>query len=184
MYKILAFDKSTESVSVAETTSDDHDVSTPAKLTDVLLQLSHPSKFLPYFKPLQERGYDIQSGGGDVLIFRKNRPASPNASDLPSDPVPSNTNTRINPVDMMGQSVTGNFASPTGFVNYDDSLEDYHKKRAPPYSSTNTQKSAPERPVAPEKKKRSFGKKLVMGTVWVGGAAYAVGAVAEHLSAK
>ncbi|KAL7972287.1 hypothetical protein HDV63DRAFT_283599 [Trichoderma sp. SZMC 28014] len=183
MYKILAYDTSTKSVSVAETTSDDHDVSSPAKLTDVLLQLSHPSKFLPYFKPLQERGYDIQSGGGDVLIFRKNRPASPNASDLPSDPAPSSTNTRINPVDMMGQSVTGNFASPTGFVNYDDSLEDYHKKRAPPFRNAHTQKSTPEQPVAPEKKKRSFGKKLVLGTVWVGGAAYAVGAVAEHLSA-
>lgn len=186
MYKILAYDTSTESVSVAETTSDDHDVSTPAKLTDVLMQLSHASKFLPYFKPLQEHGYDIQSGGGDVLIFRKNRPASPNASDLPSEPAPSNTNTttRINPVDMMGQSVTGNFASPTGFVNYDDSLEDYHKKRAPPFSTPDTQrgKAERERPVAPEKKKRSLGKKLVMGTVWVGGAAYAVGAVAEHLS--
>ncbi|KAL7919415.1 hypothetical protein ACQKWADRAFT_195647 [Trichoderma austrokoningii] len=187
-FKILAYDTSTESVSVAETTSDEHDVSTPAKLTDVLLQLSHPSKFLPYFKPLQERGYDIQSGGGDVLIFRKNRPASPNASDLPSDPAPSNTNTtRINPVDMMGQSVTGNFASPTGFVNYDDSLEDYHKKRAPPFRNADAQKTKSERhePAAPEKKKkRSFGKKLVMGTVWVGGAAYAVGAVAEHLANK
>lgn len=185
MYKILAYDTSTESVSVAETTSDDHDVSTPAKLTDVLMQLSHASKFLPYFKPLQEHGYDIQSGGGDVLIFRKNRPASPNASDLPSEPAPSNTNTtRINPVDMMGQSVTGNFASPTGFVNYDDSLEDYHKKRAPPFRTPDTQRGKTERegPVAPEKKKRSLGKKLVMGTVWVGGAAYAVGAVAEHLS--
>jgi hypothetical protein len=187
MYKILAYDTSTESVSVAETTSDEHDVSTPSKLTDVLLQLSHPSKFLPYFKPLQEHGYDILSGGGDVLIFRKNRPASPNPSDLPCDQPPSNTNTtRINPVDKMGQSVTGNFASPTGFVNYDDSLEDYHRKAAPPFrTNQNTKRGESERdgPVAPEKKKRSFGKKLVMGTVWVGGAAYAVGAVAEHLSA-
>ncbi|RFU77031.1 hypothetical protein TARUN_5210 [Trichoderma arundinaceum] len=182
-FKILAYDTSTESVSVAETTSDDHDVSTPPKLTDVLLRLSHPSKFLPYFKPLQEHGYDILSGGGDVLIFRKNRPASPNASDLPSKP-PSNT-TRINPVDMMGRSVTGNFASPTGFVNY-DSLEDGHKKPAPPFrTNKNTQRDESERSgsAAPEKKKRSFGKKVVMGTVWVGGAAYAVGALAEHFSA-
>ncbi|KAH6605426.1 hypothetical protein Trco_007133 [Trichoderma cornu-damae] len=186
VYKILAYDTSTESVSVAETTtSDDHDVSTPPKLTDVLLRLSHPSKFLPYFKPLQERGYDVVSGGGDVLIFRKNRPASPNASHLPSES-PSNT-TRINPVDMMGRSVTGNFASPTGFVNY-DSLEDGHKKPAPPFrTAKDAQGGGSERDAssAPEKKKkkRSFGKKVVMGTVWVGGAAYAVGALAEHRSA-
>ncbi|KAJ4856944.1 hypothetical protein T069G_07841 [Trichoderma breve] len=181
-YKILAYDSSTRSVSVAETTSDDHDVSSPPKLTDVLLRLSHASKFLPYFKPLQEHGYDIVSGGGDVLIFRKNRPASPNASDLPLE-LPSNP-ARINPVDMMGQSVTGNFASPTGFVNY-DSIEDGHRKPAPPLrSSKQTQRGEAERDgsVAP-KKKRSFGKKVVMGTVWVGGAAYAVGALAEHLSA-
>ncbi|KAL7800270.1 hypothetical protein V8C37DRAFT_11843 [Trichoderma ceciliae] len=182
-YKILAYDTSTKSVSVAQTTSDDHDASTPPKLTEVLLRLSHPSKFLPYFKPLQEHGYDILSGGGDVLIFRKNRPASPTASDLPSEP-PSNT-TRINPVDMMGRPVTGNFASPTGFVNY-DSLEDGHRKPAPPFrTGKETQRDESERSgsVAPEKKKRSFGKKVVMGTVWVGGAAYAVGALAEHLSA-
>ncbi|KAL7941532.1 hypothetical protein V8C42DRAFT_177810 [Trichoderma barbatum] len=182
-YKILAYDTSTKSVSVAETTSDDQDVSSPPKLTDVLLRLSHASKFLPYFKPLQEHGYDIVSGGGDVLIFRKNRPASPNASDLPLEL--SSNPARINPVDMMGQSVTGNFASPTGFVNY-DSLEDGHRKPAPPLrTSKQTQRDEGERngSVAPEKKKRSFGKKVVMGTVWVGGAAYAVGALAEHFSA-
>ncbi|EHK20691.1 uncharacterized protein TRIVIDRAFT_154157 [Trichoderma virens Gv29-8] len=142
-YKILAYDTSTKSVSVAETTSDDHDVSPPPKLTDVLLRLSHASKFLPYFKPLQEHGYDIVSGGGDVLIFRKNRPALPNASDLPLEL--SGNPARINP----------------------------------------TQRDEAERngSVAPQKKKRSFSKKLVMGTVWVGGAAYAVGALAEHFSA-
>ncbi|PTB64890.1 hypothetical protein BBK36DRAFT_1122956 [Trichoderma citrinoviride] len=182
-YKILAYDASTQSVSVAETTSDDADASAPPKLTDVLLQLSHAAKFLPYFKPLQEQGYDIVSGGGDVLIFRKTRPAVANASDLPCD-APSNP-ARVNPVDMMGQSVAGNFASPTGFVNY-DSLEDSHVKPAPPLgTSQQTRRDEAERmrPASPEKKRRSFGKKVVMGTVWVGGAAYAVGALAEHFSA-
>ncbi|KAL6856739.1 hypothetical protein J3F83DRAFT_751652 [Trichoderma novae-zelandiae] len=182
-YKILAYDGSTKSVSVAETTSDEAEVSSPPKLTDVLLRLSHASKFLPYFKPLQEQGYDIASGGGDVLIFRKTRPALANASDLPCE-APSKP-ARINPVDMMGGSVAGNFASPTGFVNY-DSLEDCHLKPAPPPSTSKQMpRDEAERtgPASPEKKKRSFGKKVVMGTVWVGGAAYAVGALAEHFSA-
>ncbi|PTB77050.1 hypothetical protein M440DRAFT_1438727 [Trichoderma longibrachiatum ATCC 18648] len=153
-YKILAYDASTQSVSVAETTSDEADVSSPPKLTEVLLRLSHASKL-----------------------------AVANASDLPCN-APSNP-TRVNPVDMMGQSVAGNFASPTGFVNY-DSLEDSHVKPAPPVgSSQQTRRDEAERmrPASPEKKKRSFGKKVVMGTVWVGGAAYAVGALAEHFSA-
>lgn len=179
VYKILAYDASTQAVSVAETASDDQDVSAAATLPEVLLRLSHPSKFLPYFKPLQEHGYDILSGGGDVLIFRKNRPAAPNASDLPESPAPSSSSssntTRVNPVDMMGRSVTGNFASPTGFVNY-DRLEDGHAKPAPPYR---TRSKEAEREVVPPKKKGSLGKKVVMGTVWVGGAAYAVGALTE-----
>ncbi|KAK5991473.1 hypothetical protein PT974_09756 [Cladobotryum mycophilum] len=135
-YKILAYDPATQSINVAETTSADHDSGAPQKLGDVLLKLSHPSKFLPHFKMLQAQGYDIVSGGGDVLIFRKNRPASPDADDY---------------------VIAMNTSTP---------------------KQEEVQRAVPE-----EKKKRSLGRKVVMGTVWVGGVAYAVGVLGENLSA-
>ncbi|KOS20466.1 hypothetical protein ESCO_005325 [Escovopsis weberi] len=130
-YKILAYDPATQAISVAETTSaKHHDSSAPQNLGDILLKLSHPSKFLPHFRAAQAQGYDIVAGGGDVLIFRKTRAAS--------------------------------IAAGAG-------------REEEPGSSV-------ARAVPEKKRRRSLGRKVVMGTVWVGGVAYAVGALGEGLS--
>ncbi|RDA96257.1 hypothetical protein CP533_1644 [Ophiocordyceps camponoti-saundersi (nom. inval.)] len=112
-YKILAYDAETKSVNVAETTwrapeTDTRESSSPAK---VLLRLTSPSKFLPHFAKLQAQGYEMVSGGGDVLVFQRIVPDGPSANEGPA---------AINPIDLTGRPVvTGNFASPTGFVNYE-----------------------------------------------------------------
>lgn len=128
-YKVLAYDATTQSISVADTNAPVHDSSPSPGLADVLLRLSNPSKFLPHFQPLQAQGYDILTGGGDVLIFRKNRAASAAATQ----------------------------SEQTGLG---------------------------ERGLSSKKKKGSIARKVVMGTVYVGGVAYAVGAFAEHFASK
>lgn len=70
-YIVLAFDPMTQMVHVAETSSaaeNDASAQTPA---EVILRLSNPAKFFPHFKPLRAQGYEIVSGRGDVLVFRK-----------------------------------------------------------------------------------------------------------------
>ncbi|TQV92701.1 serine-threonine rich protein [Cordyceps javanica] len=76
-YVVLAFDPETRTVNVAETSSFTESPSsspssswqqTPA---EAIMRLSHPAKFFPHFQPLQAHGYEIVSGRGDVLIFRK-----------------------------------------------------------------------------------------------------------------
>ncbi|ATY61381.1 hypothetical protein A9K55_009008 [Cordyceps militaris] len=73
-YVVLAFDPDTQTVSVAETStaadspSSQQQQQTPA---EAIMRLSHPAKFLPHFQPLQAHGYEIVSGRGDVLVFRR-----------------------------------------------------------------------------------------------------------------
>ncbi|KAH7146324.1 hypothetical protein EDB81DRAFT_947311 [Dactylonectria macrodidyma] len=169
MYKILAFDASSQTMSIADaTTTMDND--SPSTLSDILLRLTSPSKFLPHFESLQAQGYEVASGSGDVLIFRKVREGDGRPAYPP----------RVNPIDMMGKPAIGNFASPTGFVNY-DALESMPKP-APPFRPVNE----PEPEPAPVKgrKKRRLGRKLVLGTAGLAGSAYAAAVMGEYYSTK
>ncbi|TGO62311.1 hypothetical protein BOTNAR_0115g00160 [Botryotinia narcissicola] len=111
-YKVLAYDPTMQSINIAETTSIVTDTASALTPAEVLLRLSNPAKFFPHFQPLQAEGYEIVSGSGDVLVFRKVRPSrrSSSQADL--------KNNTTNPIDGM-QVATARFASPTGFVNHD-----------------------------------------------------------------
>ena len=180
-YRILAYDPATDSVSTADTSSAVHDASMPLTPADIIPQLSHPAKFFPHFSELQDEGYEIVSGQGDVLVFRQALSAS---KDYQSKPARARA---VNPVDLMGKPViTGNFASPTGFVNYDSLSDEAASKPAPPFraapdgrgestGSSNSQDAELQR-----RKKRGLGRKMALGTAYVAGGAYAVGVVGEY----
>ncbi|KAG6021212.1 hypothetical protein E4U40_005452 [Claviceps sp. LM458 group G5] len=135
-YKVLAYDPSTQSISIAETSSGVSDTSTPASPADILPHVSNPSKFFPYFSQLQAEGYEIASGGGDVLVFRKVRPGTA-ASES------------VHHASVQQQWVHAGQGSGVK---------------------------------AGKKKKRSFGRKVVLGTAWVAGSAYVVSVAAEMFS--
>ncbi|KAG6004079.1 hypothetical protein E4U21_001424 [Claviceps maximensis] len=164
MYKMLAYDANTQSMSVAETCSGVHDTSTPATPAEVLLRVSNPSKFFPYFSTLQAEGYEIASGSGDVLVFRKVRGGTA-FNDAPGS--------TVNPIDMMGsRSGANNFASPTGYVNYE----------LPQFRACAGQAQEDNLEKKKREKKRGLGRKVVLGTAWVAGTAYVVSMAGEYLS--
>ncbi|PSS25819.1 hypothetical protein M430DRAFT_207074 [Amorphotheca resinae ATCC 22711] len=190
LYKILAYDPTMQSISTAETTSIVPDTASALTPAEVLLRLSNPSKFFPHFEPLQAQGYEIVSGSGDVLVFRKVRSAGP--AEVKEEPSPSSRDRMkkaTNPIDGTQSgpiATTGNFASPTGFVNHD-----------PPYGSNPAFKSnvdvrreedvfsgksnwsrGTERPQ--QRKKMSLAKRMLLGAVWVGGLSYTLGVVSEY----
>ena len=190
-YKILAYDPSTDSVRSAETSSAVHDTSKPMTPGDIVLRLANPAKFFPHLSGLGAEGYEMISGHGDVLVFRKVRPASPDTPTDVADAGPARS-PPVNPIDMMGKPVTGNFASPTGFVNY-DTLPEEPCKPAPPFRSNIDVRR--EEPVfsgtvgsegiagtKDKKKKRGVGRKMVIGTAYVAGGAYALGVMAEYFA--
>ncbi|KAK7750840.1 hypothetical protein SLS62_007239 [Diatrype stigma] len=130
VYKILAYDPTMNDINTAETTSTvpPHDKEAPLLTpADVLPRLSNPSQFLPYFVPLQADGFEIASGAGDVLVFRKvNRSLNPTAMATTIRNKKTYRNHQqppVNPIDMMGRPAplpsAAAFASPTGFLNYD-----------------------------------------------------------------
>ncbi|RYO85380.1 hypothetical protein DL762_005218 [Monosporascus cannonballus] len=202
VYKILAYDPTTQSISTAETTSVVPDQATPLTPAEALLRLSNPAKFLPHFGPLQAEGFEIASGGDDVLVFRRVRDAAEAAvptSDAKKRQPP------VNPIDMMGRSAIPNaaaFASPTGFVNYDlpSAAEEpiIAGSSTPPFrSGIDVRREEPvfsgQKPrartweaeeqaetKAKKKEKAGIGRRMVLGGVWVAGVSYALGVVSEY----
>lgn len=179
-YKILAYDPTMQTISTADTTSVVKDSAPPLTPPEVMMRLSNPIKFFPHLAPLQSEGYDIVSGGGDVLVFRKVREAQ--TLEKPTAYQPP----RVNPIDMMGsQPVTPHSysASPTGYLNYDDVAEtEVSNKPLPPFrerSRARAERTTPDPIVEAKPKKSGKGKKVLVGAASVGGLSYAVGVVGE-----
>ena len=115
-YRILAYDSSLQKVSSAKTSSQTPFVGEkPLSPLQALNQLQNPGKFLPHLISLHNKGYDIISGANDILMLKKVREAVISKDDYYGRP---------NPVDgtTTPEVSTGNFASPTGFVNHNPVL--------------------------------------------------------------
>ncbi|KAK0721796.1 hypothetical protein B0T26DRAFT_192939 [Lasiosphaeria miniovina] len=200
VYKILVYDPTMQCIDVGETTSIVPDIAAPLTPAEVLLRISNPAKFFPHFAPLQAQGFEIVSGGGDILIFRKVRDAvvMPEPETLDS-PIPTNPPPpAINPIDMTGGTrdyniAAGRFASPTGFVNYDlpplGSVPPAGAPQSPRFESgIDVRREEPvfsgqtttEYSGNTKEKTRSLPKRLLLGAAWVGGISYSLGVVADY----
>lgn len=186
LYKILAYDQTTKAIKVAETTSNISKTETPLTPAEVLLKLSNPAVFLPHFSPLQAQGFEIVSGGGDVLVFRKVRQSEGQPTAAPAK------TPRVNPIDMTGSRrkfpdpAIGRFASPTGFVNYEmPAMQQGGDRRFA--SGIDVRREEPvfsgERKGEEEskgRKKASLPKRMAIGAAWVAGVSYALGVLGEY----
>ncbi|KAI6532675.1 hypothetical protein MCOR10_002830 [Pyricularia oryzae] len=191
VYKVLAYDPTTQIFEMAQTTSTVPDNTTGLPPAEALVRLAHPIKFFPYFAPLQAQGFEIVSGSGDVLVFRKSR------QNTLVEEAPFTQTPRINPIDMTGassmSSTATSFLSPTGFSRYEPDPDPTNDQRPPPprrfqpgtrqgaytpqtgeqFSSTWSQTNKPTKS-APR-----LAKKVILGASSALGIAYA-GAVAAE----
>ncbi|KUI53889.1 hypothetical protein VP1G_01061 [Cytospora mali] len=202
-YKVLAYDPAMHEINIAQISFVPEAASalTPA---DALARLSDPARFFPHFAALEAEGYEIVSGTGNVLIFRKGR-SSPTkqAEEAPSEPQLASTMATeseasempINPIDMTGRAkmspASANFASPTGYVNYEDLPENEASNLPPPPPrikyNIDVQREEPvysgyKTRNYDDHKKKSLGKRLVVGGVWVASISYALGVVSEYFT--
>ena len=129
VYRILAYDPATQKViSSPKTTSlAPFSKEQPQPLTPVeaLAVLNNPGKFLPHVMNLYSKGYTVISGASNILVFKREARGDELAAAKHADAI-----RYPNPVDGTVAS-TGNFASPTGFVNHDspiplEELEQHH----------------------------------------------------------
>ncbi|KAJ5929604.1 hypothetical protein N7454_006554 [Penicillium verhagenii] len=70
IYRILIYDTSLSQVTTAESDLF-FGVKESTPLAEVLSRLQNPAKFVPYFEEMQHDGYEIATGGGNILVFRK-----------------------------------------------------------------------------------------------------------------
>ena len=119
MYKILAHDPSSGKVVTTKATNLTGPLAGEAPtISEALLRLENPAKFLPHFAALQNAEYEIAAASPHLLIFKKIRQLKP-VSEEKTFPPPTGEFWRYpNPIDGTTTQI-GNFASPTGFVNYD-----------------------------------------------------------------
>ncbi|GAO16795.1 hypothetical protein UVI_02053360 [Ustilaginoidea virens] len=158
LYKMLAYDPSTQSISVAEASSAADDSSAAETPAEILPRISNPSKFFPYFRVLQAEGYEVVSGSGHVLVFRKVQPGSVLQED---------SGAAVESTATTGRSGARKVAGPVhSFVN--DESRPY---LAPGWEAWDK-----------KTKRRRLGRKLVIGTAWVAGIAYAGSLMGEYLS--
>ncbi|QPC78291.1 hypothetical protein HYE68_009043 [Fusarium pseudograminearum] len=75
-YTIIAFDPASKMMHVAPTMSNAYDNKSPLPLPEALLLLAEPAKFLPFLQSLQKQGYEVVSGGRQMLVCRQIRPIS------------------------------------------------------------------------------------------------------------
>ncbi|KAF5019394.1 hypothetical protein F66182_8594 [Fusarium sp. NRRL 66182] len=162
-YKILAFNPASQMMSVAEATSAIGGKDTATSLSDALLQLDDPAKFLPFFKSLKAKGYEVVSGSSNVLICRKMHPGttSMDAVDGGSFDMPDSGN--------------GNFIAANDGI-YD--MSDRKKCRTKEGARTASHASRQAR------KKRGVGRKILLGTAGIAGSVYAATMLAEYFSTK
>jgi hypothetical protein len=186
LYKVLVYDPTMQHVEVAETTSIVPDSAVPLSPAEVLLRISNPAKFFPHFAPLQAQGFEIVSGGGDVLIFRKVREAAEVQKYQQASSATSAT-TPVNPIDMTGGRrdytvAADRFASPTGFVNYDLPPASTVASRVQAESAVHHEEPAIGGQKVGEDKptKKRVTKRVAVGAAWLAGVSYSLGVVSEY----
>lgn len=117
-YKILAFDPTTKKVYCTQIIASVMPSNDGKKLglLEAISILTAPAKFLPHLTALGKSGYELVLATDTVMIFKQarqtKRPPVEKIS-VEDEKYPRH----INPIDGT-MTQTGNFASPTGFVNY------------------------------------------------------------------
>ncbi|KAL2838359.1 hypothetical protein BJY01DRAFT_34462 [Aspergillus pseudoustus] len=71
VYRIFVYDPSSIRVTEAETLSSLQPSTEHLHPAEVLTSLANPAKFLPCLNKMRAEGYEIVSGGEDILVFRK-----------------------------------------------------------------------------------------------------------------
>lgn len=203
-YAVLAYDSSNQQVTVAKNTF----LTSPASeqrltLVEALLRLANPAKFLPHFASLQHAGYEVVAGSRNLLVFKKHH--SPKGSTRPAEEDDAEFQGRYsmhtNPIDGTTPQI-GNFASPTGFVNYDsvlpmDSAEQAYseapkpsdpvRREEPVFSGSSAgwrdthDESTRERAKFMKRRGRRKLREMFWVGVWVAGGVWAFGVAYETL---
>ncbi|KAJ5473719.1 hypothetical protein N7475_003285 [Penicillium sp. IBT 31633x] len=167
-FHILAFDTSTSQVSAVQADLFfGADENLPP--SQVLSRLHNPSKFIPYFEKMQLDGYEIATGGGNILVFRKIQ--NNLRESLPPNP-PANQDPAIH-------------AEIARYLRHDtiDSASFYSAASKPsttePPPATGSSNFEPGATRTSESSFRKVGPRILMAGTMTAATCYAIGVVTE-----
>lgn len=160
-YRVLAYDPSTMEVTKANADTSLTPSDAILRPSDILPQLNNPAKFLPYFEEMQKEGYQIVSGGGDILVFK-----------------------RFSDIEKIQEKPSSEVVEHTEPTATDATLEQLQEQaQLTQKSSAGTTKPKAETNAPPRKQRSAFNnairRMLFTGTA-VAGTCYAIGVVTEY----
>lgn len=193
-YRILAYDSSALQMTTAEADSffGTEETTQPA---EVLARLHNPAKFVPYFAQMQQDGYEISTGGGDILVFRKAHGTSghtPSASTVQdSDNAEAHAkiaksirHDSIDPAEDSTASSNNTFTpSPNRVVSRQETVFTGGPPNWSPYPPSSASNLSTPETELPSHHKSSFRKafrRMVFAGTATAGTCYAFGAVTEY----
>ncbi|OMP87679.1 hypothetical protein BK809_0007766 [Diplodia seriata] len=178
VYKLLAFDLSTRSLTTSQTSSAVYSPGErPIPLSVALSSLSQPARFIPQLVSLQKDGYEPVASAANLLVLRlrddkatketHKRPPRPNPIDGTTIPLP--------PTPTM---------SPTGYINLDPVMENPATVRESSSHYNNDKKVRKTEPVFSGERRKEGSKgqsiKTVLTTlIWATAACYVAGVAGE-----
>ncbi|KAL6233215.1 hypothetical protein BDW75DRAFT_215760 [Aspergillus navahoensis] len=152
-YRIFAYDPSSAKVIEAETISSLQAPREHLHPTEVLTRLANPARFLSCLNQMRAEGYEILSGGGDILVFRK---------------VSADSSKLIDSSESSIQEHSIESAQPAHEDVCNGNLSNDH-------SSTKKSRKSP-----PQSNITKLLRRMLIGGLATGGTCYALGVVSEY----
>ena len=198
MYRILAYDSSTLKMATSETSSSQHAPNETLHLTEVLSRLNNAAKFIPYFADMHKDGYEIVSGGGDILVFKKvrevgerpqgetvsTRPSSPDATPYEAGALPENVTFERDAEEEIIDNEQSQVEQPTQSQRKVQRQETVYTGGPPnwsPYPPTNDQSAAEaDNPPPKESTFRKALRRMFLAGGVTAATCYAIGVVSEY----
>ncbi|KAF7586348.1 hypothetical protein BBP40_009044 [Aspergillus hancockii] len=173
-YRVLAYDPSTLQVTQAETTSSLHTIHDALHPSEILPRLNNPAKFLPHFRAMRIDGYEIVSGGGDILVFRKTQPLRDRDTVYCAEEAQSDLSAGVRTEPLLSKEGIGRSQSAHRPVPGEDT---------PPSSAPGGNSHAQEINMSPQKSESKVGKvlrRMLIGGFATAATCYALGVVGEY----
>ncbi|KAL1952551.1 hypothetical protein VTO42DRAFT_4820 [Malbranchea cinnamomea] len=182
-YKVLAYDVQSGAVEEATMTSGSSVPYEQRHPVDAISSVDHPAKLLPYISKMEAQGFELFSGGREVLVFKKTGESSlatPEEIDH-NDPIHSPAlaarleQESIEQVESI-KSQAQSQRTPSSSSPASKPLPPFFTGPQPDPSS----KSSQERDESSHPFLRKVVRRMVLAGVMTGGTCYAIGVVAEY----
>ncbi|KAJ6180373.1 hypothetical protein N7519_010834 [Penicillium mononematosum] len=166
-FRILAFDASTSQVSATQADSF-FGVDEDGRPSEILSRLHNPAKFLPYFEKMQEDGYEIATGGGNILVFRKTlTPPRHTLSNTAADQEPAIHAEVAKRLRHDSMDSTATYAGAP------------RQSTTEPPSATGSSRSEREPTTKPDSSFRKVGRRMLIAGTATASTCYAIGVIVE-----